>query len=153
MRELSQPAPGKQSIKIATRIATLLFLLALIGTPLQAADDTTDTGAERVTKLAQADTTIDQAAVEEAVLEEVVVVGTQIKGAAISEALAVSVLDAQEIEAMGVSSVQEVLDYLPTAAEAQADAEASMAGLRNARARIMELEAEVERLREAAGGG
>ena len=37
--------------------------------------------------------------------------------------------------------------------EAQADAEASMAGLRNARARIMELEAEVERLREAAGGG
>lgn len=37
--------------------------------------------------------------------------------------------------------------------EAQADAEASMAGLRNARARIMELEAEVERLRGAAGEG
>jgi hypothetical protein len=35
--------------------------------------------------------------------------------------------------------------------EAQADAEASMTGLRNARARIMELEAEVERLRGAAG--
>jgi hypothetical protein len=37
--------------------------------------------------------------------------------------------------------------------EARADGEASMAGLRNARARIMELEAEVERLREAAGEG
>ena len=37
--------------------------------------------------------------------------------------------------------------------EAQADAEASMAGLRNARARIMKLEEEVERLRKQADAG
>ena len=45
-----------------------------------------------------------------AVLEEVVVTGTQIKGAAISEALAVSVFAEQDIESMGISSVDELLD-------------------------------------------
>jgi outer membrane receptor protein involved in Fe transport len=64
----------------------------------------------RVTVLAQA----DQAAADEAeVIEEVVVTGTQIKGAAISEALAISVVDAQEIEAMGVSSGDELFDQMP----------------------------------------
>ncbi len=84
-----------------------------IAGPLQAADDASDTDSTRVTQLSQADATTDQPAVEEGVLEEVVVVGTQIKGAAISEALAVSVLPAAEIEAMGISSAQELLDYLP----------------------------------------
>ncbi len=63
--------------------------------------------------LALAQTDTDQAVEEDPVLEEVVVVGSQIKGAAISEALAVSVLDSAEIEATGVSSVDELLDLLP----------------------------------------
>ncbi len=46
-------------------------------------------------------------------LEEITVVGTQIKGAAISDALSVSIIDAQEIEAMGISSGDELLDYMP----------------------------------------
>ena len=37
-------------------------------------------------------------------LEEVIVVGSQIKGASISEALAVSVIDAEAIEAMSIDS-------------------------------------------------
>jgi outer membrane receptor protein involved in Fe transport len=91
---------------------TLLVLLMFIGSPLHAGDEATDAGTDRVTTLAQADQVADQATGEE-VLEEVVVVGTQIKGAAISEALAVTSIDAQEIEASGISSAQELLDYLP----------------------------------------
>ncbi len=49
----------------------------------------------------------------EEILEEVVVVGTQIKGAAISEALAVSIIDAVDIEALGIASGDELLDYMP----------------------------------------
>jgi outer membrane receptor protein involved in Fe transport len=63
--------------------------------------------------VAVAQTETDQAVEEDTVLEEVVVVGSQIRGAAISEALAVSVLDEAEIEATGVSSVDELLDLLP----------------------------------------
>ena len=40
-------------------------------------------------------------------------VGSQIKGASISEALAVSVLDAETIEAMGVDSGDELLALIP----------------------------------------
>ena len=43
-------------------------------------------------------------------LEEVIVVGSQIKGASISEALAVSVIDAEAIEAMGIDSGDELLE-------------------------------------------
>ena len=46
-------------------------------------------------------------------LEEVVVVGSQIKGASISEALAVSVVDAEAIEAMGIDSGDELLALIP----------------------------------------
>ena len=46
-------------------------------------------------------------------LEEITVVGTQIKGASISDALSVSVLDAADIEALGISSGDELLDYMP----------------------------------------
>ena len=45
--------------------------------------------------------------------EEVTVVGSQIKGASISDALAVSVLDAEAIEAMGVDSGDELLALIP----------------------------------------
>ncbi len=46
-------------------------------------------------------------------LEEIVVVGSQIKGARISDALAVSVIDAEQIEILGVDSGDELLDLLP----------------------------------------
>jgi outer membrane receptor protein involved in Fe transport len=50
---------------------------------------------------------------DEEVVDEITVTGTQIKGAKISGALAVSVVDAVEIEAMGISSGDELLDSLP----------------------------------------
>ena len=46
-------------------------------------------------------------------LEEITVTGTQIKGAAISGALAVSVFSEEDIESMGVSSADELLDLIP----------------------------------------
>jgi len=46
-------------------------------------------------------------------IEEITVTGTQIKGAKISDALAVSIVNAVEIEAMGISSGDELLDALP----------------------------------------
>ncbi len=49
----------------------------------------------------------------ESVLEEVVVTGTQIKGAAINEALAVSVITSEDIEALGIDSGDELLDVIP----------------------------------------
>ncbi|MCB1645744.1 MAG: TonB-dependent receptor plug domain-containing protein, partial [Pseudomonadales bacterium] len=45
-------------------------------------------------------------------IEEVVVVGSQIKGAQITEALPVSVIDAADIEALGVNSGDELLEYI-----------------------------------------
>ncbi len=50
---------------------------------------------------------------EQEVIEEVVVVGTQIKGANISEALAVSVFDAEDIDILGVDSGEELLQLIP----------------------------------------
>lgn len=46
-------------------------------------------------------------------IEEITVTGTQIKGAKISDALAVSVVTSVEIEAMGVSSGDELFDAMP----------------------------------------
>ncbi|WP_346838408.1 TonB-dependent receptor [Microbulbifer sp. SAOS-129_SWC] len=46
-------------------------------------------------------------------IEQVTVVGTQIKGAQINEALAVSVVNADDIEAMGVDSGDELLALIP----------------------------------------
>jgi len=46
-------------------------------------------------------------------IDEVVVTGSQIKGARISDALAVSVISAQDIEIMGVESGDELLDMIP----------------------------------------
>jgi len=70
-----------------------------------------DANSSRVTRLSQTDANTDQGD-EEGVLEEVIVVGTQIKGAAISEALAVSVFAEADIEAMGISSGDELLDAI-----------------------------------------
>lgn len=50
---------------------------------------------------------------DETAIEEVIVVGSQIKGASISEALAVSVVGADDIEAMGVDSGDELLALIP----------------------------------------
>ena len=50
---------------------------------------------------------------DDAPLEEITVTGTQMKGARISDALAVSVIDAGEIEAMGISSGDELLEQMP----------------------------------------
>ena len=102
------------SNKTTAGITALLFFLAvIIASPLQAADDApgTDPASSRVTQLSQADA--DQSAEDEGVLEEVLVVGSQIKGAAISEALSVSVIDAMEIDAMGISSGTELLERMP----------------------------------------
>ncbi len=46
-------------------------------------------------------------------IEEITVTGSQIKGAGISDALAVSVIEAVEIEAMGINSGDELFDAMP----------------------------------------
>ena len=46
-------------------------------------------------------------------LEEIVVVGSQIKGASITEALAVTVVSAEDIEAMGIDSGDELMALIP----------------------------------------
>ncbi len=46
-------------------------------------------------------------------IEEVSVVGSQIRGASISEALAVSVITAEDIEVLGIDSGDELLDLIP----------------------------------------
>ena len=50
---------------------------------------------------------------DEAAVEEIIVVGSQIRGASISDALAVSVIDADDIEIMGVDSGDELLALIP----------------------------------------
>lgn len=47
------------------------------------------------------------------VVDEIVVVGSQIKGAQITEALPVTVMSADQIEALGVDSGDELLDMIP----------------------------------------
>ncbi len=46
-------------------------------------------------------------------IEEITVVGSQIKGAKISDALSVSIIDSVEIDAMGISSGDELFDSMP----------------------------------------
>ncbi|MBT8069199.1 MAG: TonB-dependent receptor [Gammaproteobacteria bacterium] len=125
MRKLPRPVTGRQlkiNYKLSTNLSLLLFpLLALLASPLQAVDatdpesvqaaDKADSTPARVTQLSQAAADAEQST-EEDLLEEVVVTGTQIKGAAISEALAVSVFAEQDIEMMGISSGDELLDAI-----------------------------------------
>ena len=51
-------------------------------------------------------------AMAEESMEEVVVVGTQIKGAQITEVLPVSVISESDIEALGVNSGDELLEFI-----------------------------------------
>ena len=125
MRKLPRPVIGRQlksNNKLSINIALLLVpLLALLASPLQAADatdsvsvqaaDKADSTTARVTQLSQAAADTEQST-EEELLEEVVVTGTQIKGAAISEALSVSVFAETDIEMMGISSGDELLDAI-----------------------------------------
>jgi len=46
-------------------------------------------------------------------IEEIVTTGTQIKGAKISGALPVSIVNAEDIEAFGIDSGEELLDFIP----------------------------------------
>ena len=50
---------------------------------------------------------------EDEVIEQITVTGTQIKGAKISDALAVSVFSAEDIEIMGIESGDELIDMIP----------------------------------------
>ncbi len=59
--------------------------------------------------IAQAQQADDQ---DDEVIDEIVIVGSQIKGANISDALAVSVMTAADIEALGVDSGDELLDFM-----------------------------------------
>ena len=67
--------------------------------------------------LAQTDTEQSAADQEAGDIEEVIVTGSQIKGAAINDALAVSVISADDIEALGLSSGDELLDAMPEQAQ------------------------------------
>ena len=50
---------------------------------------------------------------EEEIVDEITVTGTQIKGANITDALAVSVFSAEDIEIMGIESGDELIDMIP----------------------------------------
>ena len=50
---------------------------------------------------------------EDEAVDEITVTGTQIKGARISDALAVSVIDSESIEILGVESGDELIDMIP----------------------------------------
>jgi len=66
----------------------------------------------RTTQLSQTDASAGQDDDEE-ILEEVIVVGSQIRGAAISDALSVSVISSEDIEMLGISSGDELLQSMP----------------------------------------
>jgi outer membrane cobalamin receptor len=51
-------------------------------------------------------------AAQDQAIDEIVVVGSQIRGASISEVLAVSVISEQDIEALGVNSGDELLEFM-----------------------------------------
>ena len=63
--------------------------------------------------LAQTDTEQSEPEAEASEIEEVIVTGSQIRGAAINDALSVSVISAEDIEALGLTSGDELLDAMP----------------------------------------
>ena len=81
-------------------IALYLTLLALVMASPVFAQTGTD----------QADADADQEAGD---IEEVIVTGTHMRGAAISDALSVSVISAEDIEVLGLESGDELLDAMP----------------------------------------
>lgn len=54
-----------------------------------------------------------QAEEDEGVVDEITVTGSQIKGARINDALAVTIISAEDIEVMGIESGDELLDMIP----------------------------------------
>ena len=78
------------SFAIPPKYAALAALLTVFAAPVHAQSETEDDDA----------------------IEEVVVTGTQIKGAGIADALAVSVLDADDIEALGFDDGADLLEQL-----------------------------------------
>jgi iron complex outermembrane receptor protein len=95
---------------IRNEIAILISAFLLSITPIVVfADDAADDAAKDKARV----TELEQSADEESTLEEVTVTGSQIKGAAISEALSVSIISAVDIEMLGISSGDELLDYMP----------------------------------------
>jgi outer membrane receptor protein involved in Fe transport len=85
-------------------LSQLIFSLAPV-TALAADDQAQDTGADAAAGVDTGDS--------EGPIEEVTVVGSQIKGAAISDALSVSIIDAGDIESLGIGSGDELLEYMP----------------------------------------
>jgi outer membrane receptor protein involved in Fe transport len=85
--------------KLSFMALTQLAVIALLYAPLTFAQTDTD----------QADA--DEQ--ESGALEEVIVTGSQIRGAAISDALSVSVISAEDIEVLGLESGDELLDAMP----------------------------------------
>ena len=74
---------------------------------------------------------------DDEVVDEITVTGTQIKGAAISDALAVSVFSAEDIEALGISSGDELLDFIPEQGQNfQTEAESEAGGINSVRGDI-----------------
>lgn len=74
---------------------------------------------------------------DEEEIQEIVVVGSQIKGAAISDALAITVFSAEDVEAMGISSGDELLDYIPEQGQNfQTEAESEAGGINSVRGDI-----------------
>lgn len=95
VRLTKKRAPGRHT-QLAIAVATLSGALS---------------GGLSNTTLAQGNATEDGE--NRPALEEVVVVGSQIRGASISSALAVSVIDATDIEVMGVESGDELFQLIP----------------------------------------
>jgi len=95
-------------------LSTLLLALGATNAIAQSEDDADDELVDEITvtgtqiKGAQSEDDAD-----DELVDEITVTGTQIKGARISDALAVSVIQAGEIEAMGISSGDELFDSMP----------------------------------------
>ncbi len=106
-------------IAIASSVMTFASLAAAETTTSTQAEPVTETESAEVLLVAQADTTPNAADADspvdltEQVVEEVMVTGSQIRGAAINAALAVSVIDQQAIEALGIESGDELLQAIP----------------------------------------
>ncbi len=117
-------------LSLAIHIALTSSLLAIGAAPAAFADDSVPTPAaddaknqeaqaealvnsEPPVQLAQASGSSMEQDEDSVELEEVVVTGSQIRGAGISEALAVSVIDAEAIGEFGFESGDELLDAIP----------------------------------------
>ena len=93
-------SPGIRNSTLAILIMTLVGLTQSPWLMAQTSTTSTTTQTEAA----------DEAGPE---LEEVTVTGSQIRGAAINDALSVSVITAEDIEVLGITSGDELLDSMP----------------------------------------